>query len=343
MVKYKILVKDADGNNLGEFNTFRELKFGKKLNNYGECSFQIPVNDTKASLLIALRIYTVWIYRDEILVWAGEQAIRQGDLDEAGDNWATIICYDWLEQLNSRFTVAEKIYTYQNGSDIAWDLINETQTDDDGDLGITQGTLEATTFREKTYANQNVMEAIISLANLQNGFDFEINNSKVFKISNFIGIDRSETLILEYGINVKTVRITEDFSSPSTRAIVLGQTGTVGDQVRVERNDAAQRAIYGLREFMQSYMEESDLDSLEAMGDAILAKYSAPLMKVALDLVRSSTPTLADFSLGDLLRVKIKKGIYNIDENFRIFEWGINYGADDTETLSLTLGNFRIS
>lgn len=342
-VVYKILVKDQDGDTLGEFDRFRNLKIGKRLNNYGECSFQIPVNDPKAGQLVALRLYTIEVYRNELLLWAGEQAIRTGDLDSKGDNWATIICYDWLEQLNSRYTVNEKEYAYQDGSDIAWDLINETQTDGSyGDLGIVQGTLEATTFREKTYTNQNVMEALISLANLENGFDFEINNSKVFNIFNHIGVDRSDTIFLEYGINVASMRITEDFSQPATRAIILGQTEEVGDAVRVEVNDAAQQAIYKLRESVMSQMEVSELATLEDTGDTLLRKYGEPLLKVSMDIVRSTTPTIADFALGDIIRVIVKTGIYNLDEAFRVFEWTVTYNTDNTETLSLTLGNFNL-
>ena len=340
MINYKILVKDSDGTNLGEIATFRNLKFEKRLNNYGQCSFEIPANDEKASDLIALRVYTVEIYRDSVLLWAGEQAIRQGDLDDKGGNWVTIICFDWLEQLNSRYTVAEQNYTYQNGSDIAWDLIDATQDDTDGDLGITQGTLEATTWREKTYTNQSIMDALINLANLIDGFDFEINNSKVFNIKNFIGIDRSDSIVLEYGVNVKRARITEDFSKPATRAIVLGQSADVADSVRNEREDSGQMALYGLREFSQSLMEKSEPTAFNALGDSILRKYGSPLTKVNLAIVRGMSPTIEDIALGDVIRVKVKTGVYNIDRSFRIFEWQVEYRTDNTEILSLTLGDF---
>jgi len=62
-----------------------------------------------------------------------------------------------------------------------------------------------------------------------------------------------------------------------------------------------------------------------------------------LDIVRGKTPTIEDFALGDIIRVKIKNGIYDIDENFRIFEWEVSYDQANTETLSLTLGNFYIT
>lgn len=341
MADYKILVKDREGNNLGEFEKTRSVKFGKRQNNYGQCTFDVPINDPKASDLIALRVYQVYIYRDGILIWAGEQANRIADLDEKGDGWATITAYTWLEQLNSRYTVAEKDYSYQDGSQIAWDLIDTTQSDGSyGDLGITQGDLPETTWREKSYTNQSVMDAIISLANLIDGFDFEINDSKVFNIYQFQGVDRTNDIILEYGVNLKKVRITEDFSKPSTRAIILGQTATVSDQIRVERDDTPSQITYGLRESLNSQLEVSELTALQSTGDSVNRKYGAPLIKLSSDITRASALTIADFALGDVIRVKIKKGIYNIDASYRISEWQVDYDDNNTETLSLVLSSF---
>ena len=342
MITYKILVKDKEGVVLGEFDKFKDLKLGKRLNNYGECSFQIPVNDPKAASLIALRVYTIWVYRDGLLLWAGEQVSRSSKLEADGDNWATITCYDWLEQLNSRQTVAEVVYNFQDGSEIVKNLIATTQADVDGALGIVEGTIEPTTFREKTYTNQNIMDAIISLANLSDGFDFEITNQKVLNIKNFIGVDRSDSIFIEYGVNTKSMQVTEDFSKPATRAIVLGQTGDIGDSLRIERNDAVNRAIYGLREQQVSQLEQSEMEAFESTGDAMLRKYGAPIMKLSMDILRSTTPTIADFALGDIIRVKIKRGIYNINEAFRVFGWTVNYDEDNTETLALTVGNFNL-
>lgn len=333
---YKILVKDADGNNLGEFDRFKNLKFGKRLNNYGACTFDIPIIDEKAASLVALRQYTVWIYRDDDLVWAGEQAIREGKLDDKGDNWATIHCFDWFEQLNSKYTAASVTYTAEDAGQIAVDLI-------DGAFAITEGTIEPTQNRDRTYVNKNVMDEIINLANVINGFDFEINNFKLFNVYSSIGIDRSNEIILEYGFNVTSMRITEDFANPVTKAIVLGDSGNPLDALRVERNDAGLQTLYGVREELINEMSVIETATLQAKGDALIRKYGTPLMKVTLGIVRSVTPTIIDFSLGDVIRLKVDRGIYDIDENYRIFEWGLSVAADNTETLDLVLGNFNQS
>lgn len=338
---YKIVSKDSDGTALGEFERFADLQFGKRLNNYGQCSFKVPVTDSKIASLISLRRYTVEVYRGSDLVWTGEQATRVGDLTDKGDNWVTIYCYDWFEQLGSRYTDAEVVFTGIDAGEIAWALIDTTQVQANGDFGITAGTIEATQDRDRIYNDKNIAEAIIELSNVIGGFDFEINHSKVFNISNRLGVDRSGTVILEYGINVKSVSITEDFSKVINRALVLGNNGVPADALRVTREDLDSQGLYKLREAISNEMTVSETKTLEDKGDAILRKYTLPLVKLTLSLVRK-TPTILDFALGDTIRLIIKSGIYDIDRQFRVFEWSNTVNADNTESLSLTLGEFTL-
>lgn len=341
-ITYRLVVKDGSGNNLGEFERYKNLRFTKRLNNYGECSFSVPVNDPKIASLIALRIYTVHIYRDELLLWAGEQAVRQGALDDKGGNWATITCYDWFEQWFSRYTAEEVTFTGIDAGQIAWDMIDTAQGEANGDFGITEGTIEATQNRDRTYYNQNIGEAIVNLSNIINGFDFEINTSKVFNVASVIGVDRSDEIRLEYGINVRSIRITEDFSKPVNRGIVIGDSGVLAEPLRVERDNVTSQGIYKIREDLSNEMSVSETETLEEKGDAMLRKFQEPLIKISMEIVRSTTPTIADFAIGDIIKLIIKTGIYDMNENFRIYEWGVSWDQNDTETLSLTLGNFYL-
>lgn len=346
MITYKIVVKDGSGNKLGEFQKFRNLKFGKRLNNYGTCTFEVPVEDSKISSLIALRRYTIDIYRTDedgdLLIWAGEQASREGILSNQGDNWCRIYCYDWLEQLNSRYTADEVTFTGIDAGAIAWDLIDTAQTEANGDFGITEGSIEATQNRDRVYYNQNILDAIINLSNVINGFDFEINNSKVFNVSSFIGVDRSNDVVLEYGVNIASMRIVEDFSKIVNRAIILGDSGDFSDPLRVERDDAPSQVLYKIREALSNELTVSEVSTMEEKGDALIRKYQLPLYKVTMDIVRGGELSIADFALGDIIRLIIKSGIYDLNELFRIYEWTLSYGDDNTETLDLVLGNFNL-
>lgn len=344
MVTYKIEVQDKTGKKIGKFDTFRNLSINRRLNNYGSCSFDVPGNDDKIVDLVSLRVNTIWIYRiedgAEDLIFAGEMALRQGKLDEKGNNWISLYAYDWLEQLNLRYTVAERVFSWIDQGNIAMTLIDETQADTDGDLGITEGTIEVTLPRDIVFTNENILEAIKKMADKENGFDFELTTDKVFNVYAIKGVDRSGEVVLKYGLNITSCQITEDFLKPASRAIITGEEYGGTDMSRVEDEDAIALASIGLREFIYSEMDVVSDNSLTDRAAAILTKYSTPVLKVDCTLKKSSV-NVADFDLGDVIKVIIKNGIYDIDENYRVYEWTVKYDTVNVETVSLVLSTLN--
>jgi hypothetical protein len=471
--KLKVIVKDNAGVSKGEFETFNNLKFGKRLNNSGEASFDIPLNNSKLATLLSLRQNTIYIYNKfsfedgapaQLLVWAGEQAKTDGKLQSDLDNWLTITCYTWLEQLTQRITAFEKIYTDTDAGEIAWDLIDESQRgvkntgwnspagtdasnhflsphnafsenesfatasandvtgfwedftfnipagstingveikikakaasdadilvgvsstanatsgsetislatsnteytiggptdlfginlvasdfddanallfitttstvvvsidhiqvkvyytidDSDYDFGITQGSIEATTNRDRTYNNDVIAEKIIDLANVNSGFDFEITDDKIFNVYSVQGDDLSDSVVLEYGRNVKSVRVIEDFTKPANKAIVIGSAYGQDDIQRVEIDDLTKQGIYKIREQIYTEMDQVDTSNFTDRGEALIGKYGLKLLSVEIDLVESSV-VLTQFKVGNSVTLVIKNNYYNINETY---------------------------
>jgi len=348
MIEYTIKVKNQNGDFVGEFETFRGLKFSKNLNSFGTCSFEIPLEDDKAGLLVVPRRYCIYIYRRENkayegdLVWAGEQFLRYAHLKPDNENWLEVYSYDWFEQLYHRFTAQMVQYDQIDAGQIAWDLINDTQNDSSGHggLGITAGTIATTMKRDRTYYNQNIGEAIVNLANVISGFDFEITNDKKFNVYPVKGTDKSEDVIFELGMNVKEMDIKEDFVNPANRAIILGEATDETDLQRVEMENEDFMHTYGLRESLLSEMDIVDLATLEDRGDALLRKYQLPLMTLTMNILESSAPNVTDFALGDLIRVVAQKGFYDINKDYRVFGYEVSLGDKNEEALKLTLGDF---
>ena len=330
---------------LGEIFNFKNLKFGKRLNNYGQCSFDIEVDDLLAGALINLRKYTVWIYKvatgGDVLVWSGEQVRRTGKLQPNEDDWCTIYCYDWLYQWKDRYTAQTVTYDSIDAGLIAWQMMNTSQLKSNGSFRVTQGTIEETQPRDRTYNNQNIMEAIINLSDVIGGFDFEITNDRVFNVYVVKGTDLTDSVVLEYERNLSNVTIDEDFTNPCNNAIVLGEVTDATELSRVDRPDATSQAESKLREMVMTADNVIDTDTLNEKGDAMLAKYKVPLIKVTFELVRSSL-SITSFSLGDLIRLIVKKGIYNYDSDFRIFEWEVSVDEANTESITLTLGELGL-
>lgn len=337
-LNYRVVVPD-----LGELNNFRRLTLGKRLNNYGQAEFDVSVSDDKASL-IDLRKNTIEIYRehgtDSTRVWAGEQAVRRSNLDFKGNNWSEIICYTWFEQFFHRFTESFERYELEDAGDVIEGLISTTQAKTDGDFGVTSGTIDTTYTADVIYQNDNIGDAILGLAD--GGLDFEITDAKVLNVSSILGEDKTNDVIIEYGHNVTRMTITEDFSRPVNQSIVLGEVIDEDNLQRIERTDTSARSDYKLRQMRMNQLEPAIQSIFEDKGDAAIRKYKVPLIKVDFDITKNYTPSIDQFGIGDGIRLIVKDGIYNIDEEYRVFEWEITFDKDNTEKLTLILGKFTI-
>lgn len=371
MLTYRIIVKNNAGTILGDVFPIKDLKFNKKLNSYGEASFKISATNTYASTLISLRSNYIEIWRNELLdfeyllledggyllqengdgiileqsgsywlrVWSGEQVLLDADLRDNGSDWVEIHCFGWFETLFHRCTSAYVEYIGTDQGLIAWGLINTANSDES--TGISQGTIPTTKNRDRHYYNQNIGEAITNLSGVLSGFDFEITDDRVFNVYSVKGEDKTGSVVFEYGRNIKNVKIIHDFTKPTTRAIVLGEATGETTLQRVERNDLALQASYGLRESVLQEMDVSGLTTLEDKGDAMILKYGQKLIQISFDLV-GNTFSINNFDVGDLIRLRIKHGIFNIDTDYRVFQWEVVADSNGSERVALTLGTFTI-
>ncbi|MFA9228563.1 MAG: phage tail protein, partial [Agathobacter rectalis] len=325
-----------------EFNSYKKLEMGKRLNNYGTASITLPINDSKASSLVALRRNTVWIYRGSDNLWSGEMALRKGELDSKGGGLITIHCFDWLEQLRNRYTEKDLRYDQIDQGEIAWDLVDRSQLQTNGDFRFTRGVITPTKLRDREYHSQQLLEILINLSKVIEGFDFEISNARMFNVYPQIGIYRGATVKLKHGQNMHATSILEDFTNPVNRAIVQGQPIIEDPEIlRVERNALTEQGIYKLREDLYSDLDISEEETFEEKGDALLQKYKQALIQIEIDIMPTS-PKITEFALGDIIPVIIKKGVYDINENYRIFEWKLTYDSDNVEKITLVIGKYTI-
>jgi hypothetical protein len=332
MAKYRIQINDQDDNPIGEVTNWFDLKFSRRLNDFGECTFSFSADDELMIPLIALRRYQTKIYRNDSLVWAGEQVVNSGSLKANSDNKSVITSYEYLEQLASRYTGAYRRFSSTDAGTIAWTLIDESQSLTNGDFGITQGTIETTKNRDRTYENKNILDAIKDLSAVIDGFDFELTPDKVFNVYSQKGIDRSTTTVFDYGTNILDVLVTENFGNPYNSSIVIGEDN------RVERTDSTAASIYKLRQSLINASGVTEDTTLNDKGDSNNRKYKGPLLKVSFGQIPGTSPSFGSLSLGDIVRIRVDRGIYNVSNNFRIYGYNVAVSQQNQESVSYTVG-----
>jgi len=333
---YRVVVLTRLGSEIGEIINFSSIKFDKRLNNYGTCTIVVPGTERLLSSLLAAGKFEVKIYRDNTLVWAGLQTHISGEISTGSSEPITITCFDWLEQLNSRFTPAVVSFSSTDAGAIAWSLINTSQTETNGNLGITEGTVDTTVNRDRNYYNQNIMEAIINLSNVLNGFDFEITNEKVFNVYEAKGVDRSSTTSFDYGINIKSANIQIDYTQGVNQAIALGE-GFGATQLRQVATDATNRAHYGLRQGISFDADVSVEATLLSKAEAMVAKQKDPIIKV--DFVQSpeTIPYFGTLQLGDTVKINIERGVWRIANSVRIYGFSVSVDSQNQEQIEYTV------
>lgn len=334
---YQIQVKQKDGTLLGEFDVFQNLMFSKRLNNFGECSFEVPVNDDKMSILLSLRNFEVFVIRDGTTVWGGEQVHVQTNLTRNTAQWSKITCYSFLEMLNARYTASSRVFDGVDAGTIASTLISESQTGTNADLGITDGTIETTKNRDRKYYNQNIMEAIINLSGVQGGFDFEVTDAKVFNVFSNKGSDLSRSIVFEWGTNIESASVVRDFVRPGNRAIVLGE-GFESTQLREERNDTSSQSTFKIREILSNEPTVSEQVTLQDKGDAITRKFKQSLLSIDFTQIPGTQPKFGALVVGDRVKIRIVEGAENIVNTFRIYGFDVSLSNDGKESVSYLVG-----
>lgn len=337
MVEYQIVIRDKQGNILGEFTEWKGLQFSDQLNDYGSCRFKVPVTSVELQNLVSLRRYEVLVKRNGTTVWSGEQVARYGELKANSPQYLTIESYTFLEMLNSRYTDSFIRYDNTDQGAILKDLVDTSQAKTEGDLGFTFGTVETTVSRDREYSNYNIMDAFINMSKVINGPDFYITHDKQINIVARKGIDKSKQVILEWKTNLESVMIDEDFVNPANQAILLG-SGFGGSQLTSTATDTSARAVYKLRQQRASEIDVSEPDTLFAKAQAIVRKYKQPLLKLTVNQLPETVPSFGTISLGDTITIRIREGVYNISNKFRVYGYEVRVDDDNKESISYLVG-----
>jgi hypothetical protein len=334
--RYQIIVRDKGGNELGEFTEWRSLRFSDKVNDYGSCQFEVPVTSSELESLVSMRRYETVIKKNGQVVWAGEQSNRFGNLEANSPNWITIISHTYFEMLNSMYTSPFIRYEQVDQGEILKELVDDFQAKTGGDLGFTFGDYITGVLRDREYSNQNIMDAFVNMSNVINGPDFYITDDKQINIIPRRGIDRSKHTVLEWGINIERVFIDENFSNPCNEAIILG-AGFGSEQAVVSYLDSGARGIYGLRQQRSSEIDVSSVDTLNARAEALVRKFKQPLVTIDIRQLAGTRPSFGSVRLGDIIRVKVREGIYNINDRYRIYGYEVFINQNRKEEISYIL------
>jgi hypothetical protein len=294
--------------------------------------------NTSPAFLLSAGVREIYIEKNGTKIYYGVISEYGQSEDDKGKVSITIASVGFFTLLNKRIVTAIT-YTNDDAGDIAWDLINTSQLADPPytDLGITRGTHPATKNRDRTYDYEKIGEKIFQLSNnnLQQGFDFDIDNTKKFNIyypqkgSEITTVQFDDSNIVEYTYQKPLVL------SLTNKVYVLGEAIDNSPINTTRISASAYKTAFGTLESVLKQNSISEAISLEDAGDKYLADNQSPIEKLSISH-SDDTPDILAYNMGDSVRVTI----LNLELNRvlkRIYKRKVDVDVNGECKITLTL------
>lgn len=325
---FRCVVKNSDGSLIWElpfihFKIEQELNKGESLSITFESTAIKPIADAydiTIEYIFSASYREIEIYdEDDNKIYAGYISELQFNSGVGQLGKVTVQSKGFFSLLEKRYTDDSLSYTSTDSSDIAWGLINYTQTNGAyGDLGITRGADPTTKNRDRTDLRyKNIAEVIkkMSANEVKDGYDFDVDADKKFNIYYPKGTTRN--IYLEEDFNINTYQISKTFIDGMVNQVIVIGSGVDEDNQLVVTRDASntyKEAFF----LLQDVLNESDVSvqtTLEDKGDKHLEIYQAPRLTIYLTC-RYDEPIFNNYDVGDWLNVVIPS--YDINDSYRV-------------------------
>lgn len=334
---YDFVIVTKDGAVVNRLTGVTERAFSVYLNKAGDAKFVLqPTDPTVSGNDLLLGNKDLRIYRGGTLVWGGELVYVRTDLSTDSER-LEVSAKGYLDLLSKRVigTAADPVsYADQDLAGIARDLV-ATYAGDWFAIGTepTSRTADRTDMQYK-----NLKEAIDELGNdhIEDGIDYEITADKVFNTYYPQKGRQLAEVVFEWGVNIDYVFVIDDATQMANEAIVLGAGDGTAMVTATRDSVASVQDVYGLRQAVLSYKDVTEQATLESHGDAELAAYQFPTRIVGVRTKGNLDPAFGSYSVGDFVRVKIDRGLIQLDGYYRIYGIDVQITDNDEETITLT-------
>lgn len=354
MFKYEIELWSKNGIFLADVTKFvKNLNFSMQRNEAEQLQMSLDLN-TYESYCLAIGTNPTSVlgpYQTDIKVKRNGEYLfgtHVGYVETAmGETTSTINikAFGYLNLLIDRY-VTKTYYEAENwdATEISWDLIDETQSQTNGDLGMTQGASQATTVnREREYVRQNIKDAIVNLTKLVNGnFDFEFTYDRVFNTYEMIGSNRASELEFIYPGNIQEVSIPRDGLALFNKIYGLG-SGFGQDQLSSTAEDNDSQLNYGVHEKIALFNSVVLQDTLDENTEGELDRRKG-LLEIPQMTVNGEDFDLNAFGIGDRVTVRIEDHLFlaTVDGVYRIERIEVSVDENEAESIKLYFDNYGV-
>lgn len=341
---YSLNVEGAQFELVDIIETFQDLTYFSRLNGIGSAQFKLAIQDPKATTTNLVRWRNhIAIKRNGEVVWFGP--ITDIDLEYSDVRGNIVVgCRDYLAHFLDRYSDKLVNYVSEEQTEIAWDLINTTQSRTNGTLLITQGTPVVSVDRSMSVERAQIATQLSIIADKIDGFDFAFNptvdsNDRVTGITfdsyyPYKGSFNTSLLPFSVGQGGNVKKFAAKAVSMLQNSGIAEGSGT-GNVIESTLDFGSLQKSYTRREI---YLAEKDVPTpseLSARLEAYMNLESSERFTLDLELYPDKTPTFDEIALGDILNAEINLFyFFSYTGQVRIKELSVSVDQQGTETIT---------
>jgi hypothetical protein len=279
---------------------------------------------TKSQDLVATDIE---LWRDSTRRFRGRVVSLDDTLN--GDEYTVAVtAVDYSQLLMTRGLVTDLVFSQVAQGTIAWNLIQHTQAQPSGDLGITAGTItDGSVLRDRPYtAGNGVGKLIDELSAVQYGFDWWIDDQLRLQVR-YPRRSQVSGLLLAHGAGVAAIK------RKSVATEFRNYVRESGDPSTTPQVAQALPDARGRWELHEANAQVSNTATLLEKANGALAERSSPRASYAIALDAGAYDALP-LLLGDLPKLVVQRGRLNVDDYVRVMELGFQVDESGKEEVS---------
>lgn len=365
MAKYEYLVADFETGVVREELPLSGVRYDRKLNMPGTFSGNLRYTHPKATRANVDPGRTLlYVRRDGTVVWGGIlwSVRKQKGSDYVGLGAQEVWSYferrrfnhniAWLNADNvDQFDIFRDMLRYVQGESVLNDsrgpgIIGTSKGADYVDLQFDSGTSGVTREkRARSWERKRVGTVARALANLSDGFDFDIivteptSNTFVHTLKlDYPTKGRRTNFVFEQGKNITLFDWALDAWELENRVVVLG-SGEGPDTLTAWNQDVSLLdAGYPLLDGMETRKDITDWNTARKWADKRLNERKLPSSIPLLELRSTEEGEIGGFDLGDEILVRADDGFVSFDDYYRVLEYSVNVSNEGDESMNITVG-----
>lgn len=309
---YNLDVVNQKFTRIDVIETYQNLQFFNKLNGIGGCKFEVNIFDKKATRTNLKR------FANQIVVKRDDEIVYFGPITNVSSTFSnvkgtlTIDSQSYMYHLSSRYTAQLVQYTNIDQGTYLSTLISTSQALQYGYLGITNGTIQASSNISSTCEFSRISDELSKYAGFVNGVDFTfeptVDSNNLLNGVTFnvwfprLATRRTDLNKLQIGQNIQQIQFK---TNDSIYNYVVGQ-GSGTDQVFNSIIEyGSSETAYTRRENLYPCKNYSLPETISFMTTAYVNQKSVEQFMIDLILYPNVLPTYDQLNLGDIIPLDI--------------------------------------